>query len=144
MHKTRGNETWIKDKVETGALNATKYKFKYCYTSRSLSLCHIVQAHYDIVLCHLLWPGVYINHNTMCTTHDNTTCIVHTRRNHTINSNMAPVHHGTLVHGIQYTCITYKQYCQIYAHVMRVPAIVTPPPPLGDCCYNSQDTCRLA
>jgi hypothetical protein len=125
IHKMRGNETWIKDEVETGALNATKYKFKYCYTSRSLSLCHIVQAHYDIVLCHLLQPGVYINHNTMCTAHDNTTHIVHTRCDHTINSNMAPVHLGTPVHGIQCTHITYKQYCQIYMRMMRVPAIIT-------------------
>jgi hypothetical protein len=121
----RSRWAWIEDKVETEALNATSYMFKYYYALRLLVLCCIVLASHDIALCHLLWPNVYISHNTTHTIHNNTMRIIHTRHDHTINSNMVLVRHSIPVRNIQCMHITYKQYCQIYVHIIRVPVIVT-------------------
>jgi hypothetical protein len=67
---------------------------------------------------------MYIRHNT--------TRIVHTNASTprisyiqsmtiTINSSTIPGHYGTPVRDIECTCITHKQYCQMYARARRVP-----------------------
>jgi hypothetical protein len=125
MHKVRGVnrlglETKLRLRLSTvlgTGLNTTTPEGLRPYIMPPLT-CH------DIGLCHLLWSGVYISHNTMhivyiCTS---TQHVLYTQDAIiTINSYIVPGHHGTLAHGIQCTCNTYEQYCQMYAHARRSP-----------------------
>jgi hypothetical protein len=122
MHKTRGvDKLGFGDEVETEALNVYFIQFKYYNASRLVP--HIIQykASHDVVQCYLLQPNTYTNYNTTHIVHVNTTCIVHTKREYTINSYIVLAHHGSLVHDIECTHITYAQYCQMYVRVIAVP-----------------------
>jgi hypothetical protein len=93
-------------------------------TTMPRGLCLLIiqyRASYDIALCYLLRPNTYTNHNAMHIVHDHTTHIVHTRCDHSINSHITPAHRGIPVCHIECTCITYEQYCQMYAHITEVP-----------------------
>jgi hypothetical protein len=123
IHKTRGiDRLGFEDKVETEALNIYFVQVKYYNASRLVP--HIIQykASHDIVQHHLLWPNTYTSYNTTCIVCVNTTCIVHTKCEYTINSYIVPAYHGILVHDTECTRITYAQYCQMYVHAIAVPA----------------------
>jgi hypothetical protein len=114
MHKTRGvDRLGFGDEVETEALNVYFVQFKYYNASRLVP--HIIQykASHDIVRCHLLQPNTYTNYNTMR--------IIHIKHEYTINSYIVLARHGSLVRNIECMCITYAQYCQMYAHVIAIP-----------------------
>jgi hypothetical protein len=74
----RSRQSWIRDEVETEALNVYLVQFKYYYASRLyVSLIQKYKASHDVVPRHLLRPDAYTNHNAMHIVHNNTTCIVH-------------------------------------------------------------------
>jgi hypothetical protein len=121
----RSRRAWIKDKVETEALNATEYSFKYYYSSRLFAplSCNPLTCH-DITRHHLLQSDTYTNHNTMHVVHASASipCVSYIQDTTvTINSLTVPGCYGAPDRDMEYTHMIHRQYCQMYAHVRRVP-----------------------